>query len=107
MGGRRDGTKARRKLGFRGVAGTCPPIAALPGRPPFEGETVREQDVVELGSELSFPASDPPAYMGSGTIAGPPIRDRKKPEEPMISEGGDPHDSPTGTGSHDDSTDAR
>lgn len=32
----------------------------------------KEPDAVELGSELSFPASDPPSYMGSTAIAGPP-----------------------------------
>ena len=72
-----------------------------------EEATAEEQEAVDLGSELSFPASDPPAYMGAGAITGPPMRDEDKPEEPVVSEGGDPHDSvadgkpsedPTGTG---------
>ncbi|WP_084327677.1 DUF2231 domain-containing protein [Salinarimonas rosea] len=29
-------------------------------------------DLVDTGSEMSFPASDPPAYMGGAAVAGPP-----------------------------------
>jgi hypothetical protein len=31
-----------------------------------------EDDLVDAGSEYSFPASDPPSYMGGALIAGPP-----------------------------------
>ncbi len=66
--------------------------------------TQADQEAVDLGSELSFPASDPPAYMGAGAITGPPIRDEERPEEPVISEGGDPHDAGKGGGPSDDPT---
>lgn len=29
-------------------------------------------DLVDAGSEYSFPASDPPSYMGGSAVAGPP-----------------------------------
>lgn len=29
-------------------------------------------DLVDAGSEYSFPASDPPSYMGGAAVAGPP-----------------------------------
>jgi hypothetical protein len=31
-----------------------------------------EDDLVDAGSEYSFPASDPPSYMGGSAVAGPP-----------------------------------
>jgi hypothetical protein len=31
-----------------------------------------EDDLVNAGSEYSFPASDPPSYMGGSAAAGPP-----------------------------------
>jgi hypothetical protein len=31
-----------------------------------------EDDLIDAGSELSFPASDPPSYMGGSAVAGPP-----------------------------------
>ncbi|ALK09351.1 hypothetical protein [Blastochloris viridis] len=31
-----------------------------------------EQELVDAASELSFPASDPPAYMGGAAVAGGP-----------------------------------
>lgn len=33
-----------------------------------------EDDPVDVGSDLSFPASDPPAWMASTTSVGPPAR---------------------------------
>ena len=36
--------------------------------------TKREDDLVDAGSEYSFPASDPPSYMGSIALAGSPPR---------------------------------
>lgn len=41
----------------------------------------REKDVVTEGSEDSFPASDPPSYMGGSAISGSPPR-RKSDEPP-------------------------
>ena len=70
------------------------------GRPSAgpSAEDVRRQEddaAVELGSELSFPAGDPPAYMGAGNITGPPMRDAAHPEAPVHSAHagiGDPRD---------------
>ncbi len=60
---------------------------------------VDEEDdaAVGLGSELSFPASDPPAYMGSGSITGPPMRDKAHPQAPVRSTHAeeDPRDDPS------------
>jgi hypothetical protein len=36
------------------------------------GVKKEEDDLVDAGSEYSFPASDPPSYMGSSAVAGPP-----------------------------------
>lgn len=44
-------------------------------RPPLGAPL--DSDAVELGSQLSFPASDPPAWMASTTSVGPPARDAK------------------------------
>lgn len=41
------------------------------------------EDLIDAGSEYSFPASDPPSYMGGSAIAGPPPRD-KWPREVII-----------------------
>jgi hypothetical protein len=35
-------------------------------------ETKAREKFVDAGSELSFPASDPPSYMGGAAVAGPP-----------------------------------
>lgn len=100
------------------TGGRGPSVAGGPGGPggdevPSAGPSVddvpdeateADQEAVDLGSELSFPASDPPAYMGAGAITGPPIRDEKRPEEPVISEGGDPHDATAGPSPSDDPT---
>jgi hypothetical protein len=37
-----------------------------------------ENKVVDAGSEYSFPASDPPSYMGGAAVAGPPPRRRHR-----------------------------
>ncbi|QRM29256.1 hypothetical protein [Microvirga sp. VF16] len=34
-----------------------------------------QEDLIDAGSELSFPASDPPSYMGGSAVAGPPPQD--------------------------------
>jgi hypothetical protein len=36
------------------------------------GVRKEEDDLVDAGSEYSFPASDPPSYMGGSAVAGPP-----------------------------------
>jgi hypothetical protein len=36
------------------------------------GTKKEEDDLVDAGSEYSFPASDPPSYMGGSAVAGPP-----------------------------------
>jgi hypothetical protein len=38
------------------------------------GVKKEEDDLVDTGSEDSFPASDPPSYMGGSAVAGPPPR---------------------------------
>lgn len=43
------------------------PAAAMPQEASEETEKL-----VDVGSELSFPASDPPSYMGGSAIIGPP-----------------------------------
>jgi hypothetical protein len=41
------------------------------------------EDLVDAGSEMSFPASDPPSYMGGVSVAGaPPKRDAPAREAP-------------------------
>ncbi|MBX9760592.1 MAG: hypothetical protein K2Y29_17570 [Beijerinckiaceae bacterium] len=50
----------------------------------------REKDVVTEGSEDSFPASDPPSYMGGSVVSGsPPSR---KPDADEKSSGGKDRD---------------
>jgi hypothetical protein len=41
-----------------------------------------EDDLVDAGSEYSFPASDPPSYMGGSAVAGPPPHEEAPPREP-------------------------
>jgi hypothetical protein len=45
-----------------------------------------EDDLVDAGSEYSFPASDPPSYMGGALVAGPPPHDGRPPREPASHE---------------------
>jgi hypothetical protein len=47
-------------------------------------------DLVDAGSEYSFPASDPPSYMGGVAVIGPPPEDGAPPHEPVIQELTDP-----------------
>jgi hypothetical protein len=58
-----------------------------PHRAPRTESRVRAgHDPVTLGSMLSFPASDPPSWMGSTTSAGPPRRPREGPVRRDVSE---------------------
>ena len=50
----------------------------------------RVDDLVDAGSEYSFPASDPPLYMGGAAIAGPPLEDGEPPREHVVQELTDP-----------------
>jgi hypothetical protein len=45
-----------------------------------------EDDLVDAGSEYSFPASDPPSYMGGALVAGAPPHDGLPPREAASSE---------------------
>ncbi len=45
-----------------------------------------EDDLVDAGSEYSFPASDPPSYMGGTLITGAPPHDGLPPREPANQE---------------------
>lgn len=45
-----------------------------------------ENDLVDAGSEYSFPASDPPSYMGGTLITGAPPRNGLPPREPVNEE---------------------
>jgi hypothetical protein len=49
-----------------------------------------EDDLVGAGSEYSFPASDPPSYMGGALIAGSPSHDALPPRESASHELSDP-----------------
>jgi Protein of unknown function (DUF2934) len=63
----------------------------------------QRDDLVDAGSEYSFPASDPPSYMGGAAVAGPPPEDGEPPHEHVIVELTDPNeakpaeDAPQGT----------
>jgi hypothetical protein len=65
--------------------------------------TKREDDLVDAGSEYSFPASDPPSYMGSIALVGSPPRGELA-REAVIRAPTDPdevksaEDAPQGTG---------
>lgn len=50
-----------------------------------------EDDLVDIGSEESFPASDPPSYMGGASVAGPPPHD-EPPREPVNRELSNPEE---------------
>ena len=45
-----------------------------------------EDDLVDAGSEYSFPASDPPSYMGGTLVTGAPPHDGLPPREPVNNE---------------------
>jgi hypothetical protein len=45
-----------------------------------------EDDLVDAGSEYSFPASDPPSYMGGALVVGPPPHAGEPPREPACHE---------------------
>jgi len=66
------------------------------------GVKKEEDDLVDAGSEYSFPASDPPSYMGGSAIAGPPPQ-KEPAREPVTKAVSDPEevkpagDAPQGT----------
>jgi hypothetical protein len=54
-------------------------------------EVDRREELIDAGSELSFPASDPPSYMGGSAIAGPPPSQPQEPaREPSVTTVSDP-----------------
>ena len=62
------------------------PAAEMPQEASEESEKL-----VDAGSELSFPASDPPSYMGGSAIVGPPPSTHDEPpREAPITEVSDP-----------------
>lgn len=64
------------------------PAAAMPQEASEETEKL-----VDAGSELSFPASDPPSYMGGSAIVGPPPSTTDEPaREAPITEVTDPEE---------------
>ena len=66
------------------------------------GVKKEEDDLVDAGSEYSFPASDPPSYMGGSAVAGPPPQ-KEPAREPVNKAVSDPEevkpagDDPQGT----------
>jgi hypothetical protein len=66
------------------------------------GVKKEEDDLVDAGSEYSFPASDPPSYMGGSAVAGPPPQEEPA-REPVTKAVSDPDevqpagDAPQGT----------
>ena len=67
------------------------------------GVKKEEDDLVDAGSEYSFPASDPPSYMGGSAVAGPPPQ-KEPAREPVNKAVSNPEevkpagDAPQGTG---------
>ncbi len=53
-------------------------------------ESDAADDLVAAGSEYSFPASDPPSYMGGAAVAGPPPEKKEHTREPATSVPTDP-----------------
>lgn len=54
-------------------------------------EAKAQEKLVDAGSELSFPASDPPSYMGGAAVAGPPpSQPQEPPREPPVKKVSDP-----------------
>ena len=47
------------------------------------GVKKEEDDLVDAGSEYSFPASDPPSYMGGSAVAGTPPQPEETAREPV------------------------
>lgn len=66
------------------------------------GAKKEEDDLIDAGSEYSFPASDPPSYMGGSAVAGPPPQ-KEPAREPVTKAVSDPEevkpagDAPQGT----------
>ena len=61
---------------------------------------VGRDEMIDTASELSFPASDPPSYMGGIAVAGPPSRRAREPvqaEQAVRDEAKSEEDERTGT----------
>lgn len=55
------------------------------------GVKKEEDELVDAGSEYSFPASDPPSYMGGSAVAGPPPQ-KEPAREPVNTAVSDPEE---------------
>jgi hypothetical protein len=53
------------------------------------GVKKEEDDLIDAGSEYSFPANDPPSYMGGSAVAGPPPQEEPA-REPVTKAVSDP-----------------
>jgi hypothetical protein len=100
--GRGDATAAvpaRPRAGvLKSIAAAAGPSPATAGPRLYE-EYVRHhariqsrEDLVDAGSEMSFPASDPPSYMGGASTAGGPPHDESGEVERANTRVSDPSD---------------
>lgn len=55
------------------------------------GTKKEQEDLIDAGSEYSFPASDPPSYMGGSAVAGPPPQNEPA-REPVTTAASNPEE---------------